>query len=541
MGIVLGFSLFIGVFIGVLVSVALVAVAIILTRKASTQRLYVWRIFALVALVSLPVLIFVVYRYPYDTGTPGSNYAILFKYYFFIGLAYTVTPGAAAILAFLATLFCRKDPMADVQAAGPVFHRRPIHFLLPAFCLLLGFWIGTNFIIFRDVNPRKPASVPEYTKANRLVKTADALFKHGKHKESARLFSEVIESGKFKAGKLSDIYVRRGWAHIRLGNHDAAAADFGRAIQLAPENAAAFNGRGWSRVERDKCNAALADFASAIKISSRYAMVFNNRGVALKDMGQRGPARENYRQAIDLANDPEAKAYALFNLAWLDYQDGHLESALAYSDRGIETLPDYAMGHSERGAIREDLGQHEEALADYARAIELNNDPEAAACARLNRGARHLMDNDPPSAERDFAAILRDQLPKKEEAAVWLFISLKESGMSREEIERRMAELIKEEALIEWPASALDLFNERITMNEFTASYWHPNQVKRLPRRAEMFFFAGQYWLYLGQMEKTMDCFERCVQLGVRDSNAARMARAILSREKSKTNEKARQ
>ena len=116
MGMVLGFSLFIGVFIGVLISAVFVTVAIIMARKASTRRLHVWRMFASVALVSLPVLVFVIYRYPCDTGAPGSNYTILFKYYFFAGLAYAVPPGAAAMLAFLATLFCRKCPMAGVQS-----------------------------------------------------------------------------------------------------------------------------------------------------------------------------------------------------------------------------------------------------------------------------------------------------------------------------------------------------------------------------------------------------------------------------------------
>ena len=106
MGIFLGFSLFVGIIIGTLVSAALVTIAIILTRKASMRRISVWRVFACVAIVSLPVLVFAVYLFPYDSGTPGSNYGILFKYYFLLGLAYSAVPGVSALMAFLATMFC---------------------------------------------------------------------------------------------------------------------------------------------------------------------------------------------------------------------------------------------------------------------------------------------------------------------------------------------------------------------------------------------------------------------------------------------------
>ena len=115
MGIFLGLSLFVGIMTGTLVSAALVIVAIILTKKASRQRIYVWRVFAWVAIISLLALVLAVYLFPYDTGTPGSNYDILFGYYFLAGLAYSATPGAAALMAFLATRFCPMNLRAKEQ------------------------------------------------------------------------------------------------------------------------------------------------------------------------------------------------------------------------------------------------------------------------------------------------------------------------------------------------------------------------------------------------------------------------------------------
>ncbi len=106
MGIALGFSLFIGAFIGFLISIPLGTAAVIAAVKGSKRRMHVWRVFAPVALVALPLLILGAYHCPYDTGTPGSNYPSLFGHFFFVGLVYAVIPGAATLLAFLATLFC---------------------------------------------------------------------------------------------------------------------------------------------------------------------------------------------------------------------------------------------------------------------------------------------------------------------------------------------------------------------------------------------------------------------------------------------------
>ena len=70
-----------------------------------------------------------------------------------------------------------------------------------------------------------------------------------------------------------------------------------------------------------------------------------------------------------------------------------------------------------------------------------------------------------------------------------------------------------------------------IALDEFSASSWIANPIKRPSRRAEMLFYAGQYWRDLGQAEKARDCYEACVELGIRDLNVTRMAKVMLARE----------
>ena len=109
MGIILGFSLFIGVVIGVLISILFGTAAVIAAVKGAKRRMHVWRVFLPVAIVSMTLLILGVYHYAYDTGAPGSNYCSLFGHFFLVGLAYAAIPGVASVLAFLATLFCPRD------------------------------------------------------------------------------------------------------------------------------------------------------------------------------------------------------------------------------------------------------------------------------------------------------------------------------------------------------------------------------------------------------------------------------------------------
>jgi hypothetical protein len=109
MGMILGFSLFMGIFIGVLISIPAVIMALVATGKRAKRRRRVWPVFVPVAVATVLLLGFGIYRYPYDTGVPGSNYDLLFGHFFFVGLAYAVIPGVAAVTAFLSALWYPRD------------------------------------------------------------------------------------------------------------------------------------------------------------------------------------------------------------------------------------------------------------------------------------------------------------------------------------------------------------------------------------------------------------------------------------------------
>ena len=100
---IIGFVLFIGTFIGIIVSILLCVLAIVKTKKASHERLNAWSLFATGFVVCLSVLIFVIPYYPFAFARPGADYDIIMKNFFLKGIFYGASPGVAAILALFST------------------------------------------------------------------------------------------------------------------------------------------------------------------------------------------------------------------------------------------------------------------------------------------------------------------------------------------------------------------------------------------------------------------------------------------------------
>ena len=111
---------------------------------------------------------------------------------------------------------------------------------------------------------------------------------------------------------------------------------------------------------------------------------------ALNSLGLIAGQRNNPRKALEflgkaLDSDPENKLahVAHMNMGFALTQLGNLEDALTSYERAIAIKPDYAEAYCNRGAVQESLRRASAALASYDRAIEIN---PAYADAYFNRG-----------------------------------------------------------------------------------------------------------------------------------------------------------
>jgi tetratricopeptide (TPR) repeat protein len=177
------------------------------------------------------------------------------------------------------------------------------------------------------------------------------------------------------------IYNNRGVAKQAKGGLDAAIVDFNRAIQLNPKDAGAYINRGNAKRDKGDLDGAMVDYNRAIRLDSKYAIAYYSRGLAKKQKNDLDGAIADYNRVIEL--DPKfAKAYCDRGVA--KRRKGDLDGAISDYNRTVELDPKYAIAYFNRGNAKNEKGDLDGAIADYNRGIELN--PKYAD-AYNNRGA----------------------------------------------------------------------------------------------------------------------------------------------------------
>jgi tetratricopeptide (TPR) repeat protein len=129
----------------------------------------------------------------------------------------------------------------------------------------------------------------------------------------------VIASGEETPQGLAAAYLARAdayegkaqWdfdAYLDEGKYeDRAIADYGEAIRLDPNNAAAFRNRGVLNTRVRRYDRAIADFTDAIRLDPKVAAALYGRALALRYAGQYGRAVADYRKALALKLDDPSR------------------------------------------------------------------------------------------------------------------------------------------------------------------------------------------------------------------------------------------
>ncbi|MGD2250706.1 MAG: tetratricopeptide repeat protein, partial [Candidatus Methanofastidiosia archaeon] len=125
----------------------------------------------------------------------------------------------------------------------------------------------------------------------------------------------------------------RGLAYSDLNQYEKAIQDYNKAIELNPENFAAFYNRGLAYSDLNQYEKAIQDYNKAIELDPEYAAAFNNRGNRYSDLNQYEKAIQDYNKAIEL--DPEYAA-AFYNRA-ISYSqmEYHKKAAKDFKTAGI--------------------------------------------------------------------------------------------------------------------------------------------------------------------------------------------------------------
>ena len=95
-------------------------------------------------------------------------------------------------------------------------------------------------------------------------------------------------------------FYNRGKAYSEIGDYDRAIQDYSQAIQLAPDDAEAFNGRCFARAVADKAlETALSDCNESLRIKPNDADTLDSRGFVYFRMSQYDKAIADYDTALN--------------------------------------------------------------------------------------------------------------------------------------------------------------------------------------------------------------------------------------------------
>lgn len=162
---------------------------------------------------------------------------------------------------------------------------------------------------------------------------------------------------------------RRGQLKARVGNHEAAMADFQQAVRIDAKCWRALHNRGVLLAQAGEFEPAFDDFHQTIELKPDFAKAYANRAALYVLAGELEPALSDYQQALEL--DPQF-AIAERGCGRVCHMLGRVDEAVEHLSRAIELAPRDANALASRGDLFTDLGEYAAAAHDYEQALAIN-------------------------------------------------------------------------------------------------------------------------------------------------------------------------
>jgi tetratricopeptide (TPR) repeat protein len=149
------------------------------------------------------------------------------------------------------------------------------------------------------------------SKAKQKFDAAMAQFVGQNYDKSIHLCSEAIAfDPEFQLA-----FQSRGAAYLRLGNIQAALADFDRVLELDPKSARAFHLRGLAHEKAGDYTEAIADLSKAIEINPQYGAAYYSRANLFSKIGKTDQATEDIEMVTHLT-EVNIETFADENNLW---------------------------------------------------------------------------------------------------------------------------------------------------------------------------------------------------------------------------------
>jgi tetratricopeptide (TPR) repeat protein len=192
--------------------------------------------------------------------------------------------------------------------------------------------------------------------ANAYGQLGSTLMREHRLKEAVLLLQKAIELDPPNAVP----HLRCGFVLSMQGKLEEATAEYRKSIDLDPDGSAAHQALSEALRELGRPDEALVEAEIALKLTPAWCDTYRSLGGALAELGRYGEAAQRFQEALDF--DPESsETYELWGIALEN--EGKLADAL-------EKYRRTDVNHEHVGRVFEREGRQEEALLEYAKAIQ---------------------------------------------------------------------------------------------------------------------------------------------------------------------------
>lgn len=215
--------------------------------------------------------------------------------------------------------------------------------------------------------------------------------------------SAVIADLQSDARLRAEALIRRGALRAEAGEQARAIADFGRALRLDANNAAAYAERGLVHQNRGAYDVALRDYDTALALQPGFQLAAQRRADAMQ--GQAQVSLSDLEELNRLIEADPNNAGLWNNRCWERAIRGvDLDFALADCDRAVTLAPNSTAALDSRGLVHYKRGEFAAAISDYDAALALE---PGRGHYLYGRGLARAGMGDRAGAQADFVAAER--------------------------------------------------------------------------------------------------------------------------------------
>ncbi len=194
---------------------------------------------------------------------------------------------------------------------------------------------------------------------------AQAAENAGNYDEAIRLYGQVIK----EEPDFWPAYYKRGEAYASQENYTAAVDDYSHLLELQPNFAGGYVARAVAYEGLNDHAKALADSNKAIELKTTDDYVYFNRGLAYLGVKEYEKSIADFTHWIDL--NPKTYPVAYFYRSRAYFSVSNLKDTISDLNIFIELQPKSPTILADRAYIHRLLGNYDEAISDYTKAIDL--------------------------------------------------------------------------------------------------------------------------------------------------------------------------